>query len=203
MAQHNIENILAIYQLATPAEIAHGRRWYGEAKEACEIIASRYGLPVLTVVGVTASLSPRNRWSRNLQDCEALCAAFVTGGRDQAEQTKVCTFSANREKAIKCLELTGSDFTAQDVLELLRGPKLREFASCILGLEDVCIDGHAYCIHAGGRTTLAEVPSIGAKLRKIIKSDYTEAAASLIDTTPAELQAITWVTWRRIHGITK
>ena len=201
MTHHNIENILAIYQLATPDEIAHGRRWYAEAKEACEIIASRYNLPLFAVVGVCSALSPRNRWTRNVRDCEAVCAAFVAGGSEQAEAVKACTFSANKRKAVAILEAQPSNFDG--LQELLKGPKLCEFSGSILGEDTVTIDGHAFCIWEGSRATLANVPAIGVKLRRSIKADYREAAASLAGITAAQLQAITWVTWRRLHGITR
>ena len=80
--------------------------------------------------------------------------------------------------------------------------KLREFASCIAGLSDVCIDGHAYCIWAANRTGLKDVPAIGVKLRREIKADY-RAAADELGITPSACQAITWVAWRRIHEVTK
>ncbi|MGA1476619.1 MAG: DUF7178 family protein, partial [Prochlorothrix sp.] len=83
----------------------------------------------------------------------------------------------------------------------LSGPKLQEFYSCIAGINDeVCIDGHAYSIWAGDRITLADVPSIGKKLRKEIKADYREAALQA-GISPSEMQAITWCAWRRIHGV--
>ena len=79
---------------------------------------------------------------------------------------------------------------------------MKEFASCIAGLPDVCIDGHAYCIWAGERTGLKDVPAIGVKLRREIKADYQMVAEEL-NIEPFELQAITWCAWRRLHGVTK
>ena len=101
---------------------------------------------------------------------------------------------------LKILESGLTDISS--AITLLGGPKLREFAACIDGLPEVCIDGHAYCIWAGERTGLKDVPAIGVKLRKQIKADYMQAAEDL-NLEPFELQAITWCTWRRIHGVTK
>ena len=114
--------------------------------------------------------------------------------------TKVCTFTGNKKKAVRILE--AGVLTDADVLEILSGPKLKEFYSCIRGLPEVCIDGHAYCVWTGHRTGLAEVPSIGVRLRKQIKADYV-AAAEIRGLTPAAMQAVTWCAWRRIHGVTK
>ena len=198
MTDQNVNNIKAVFQLASAAENADGMAWYGVAKSIAIVLADRYGVTTAQAVGVLAALSPRNKWSRNVIDAESLIAAYVAAGSEQARLTKVCTFGANKEKAIKVLE-SGAE-TIPTVLGILSGPKLREFASCIAGLDDVCIDGHAWCIWQGSRVTLADVPSIGVKLRREIKADYAQAAADL-GLKPFELQAITWVTWRRLHGI--
>ena len=200
MSSKNVRNIKAIYELASAAEIADGMAWYGVAKSIAIVLADQYGIPAAQAVGVLAALSPRNKWTRNVADAEALISAYVAAGSEQARLTKVCTFGANKERAIRVLEYGLTAFT--NALDILSGPKLREFASCIAGLDEVCVDGHAWCIWQGSRVTLAEVPSIGVRLRREIKADYAQAAADL-GLKASELQAITWVTWRRIHGITK
>lgn len=197
----NRKNIQAVYQLATAVEQADGTAWYPIAHCAALSLADAYEVTECQAIGVIAALSPRNRWERNVADAEALIAAYVAGGSAQALETKVCTFGANKLKAISILEAI--DPTSDEVRAILSGPKLQEFYTCILGQHsEVCIDGHAYCIWAGGRTSLADVPSIGVKLRRQIKADYV-AVADELGLTPSALQAITWVAWRRIHGISK
>ena len=200
MTRTNIDNIKAIYQLATLTEKQDGINWYPAAKAIAVSLADRHGVTAAQAIGVIAALSPRNRWERNVQDADALITAYKAGGAEQAQLTKVCTFSSNKAKAIKILE-SGLE-VLPTALEILSGPKLREFASCIAGLDDVCIDGHAYCIWAANRTVLADVPAIGVKLRREIKADY-QAAADELGITPSACQAITWCAWRRIHGVTK
>ena len=198
---NNVENIKAIYELATAAERIDGTNWYPIANDIAETLGEEYGLGGrLKAIGVIAALSPRNKWSRNVQDAENLIAAYVAAGAEQARLTKVCTFGANKEKAIKVLGLQLGSET--EILNILSGPKLKEFYSCIYGLDDVCIDGHAYCIWTGGRTGLKDVPAIGVNLRRQIKADYRQAAEDL-GLTASALQAITWCAWRRIHGVTK
>ena len=200
MTRTNIDNIKAIYQLATLTERQDGLSWYPAAKAIASDLADKYSIHPAEAAGVIAALSPRNRWERNVQDADSLIAAFVAGGAEQANLTKVCTFGANKAKAVRIL--SAGVLTDVDVLAILSGPKLREFYSCIRGLDDVCIDGHAFCIWAANRTGLADVPAIGVKLRREIKADY-RAAAEELGLTASALQAITWCTWRRIHGITK
>ena len=200
MTRTNIDNIKAIYQLATLTEQQDGITWYPAANQIAISLADRHEISEAQAIGVIAALSPRNRWERNVQDADSIISAFKAGGAEQAMLTKVCTFTANKTKAVKILE-SGLE-TLPTALDILSGPKLREFASCIAGLPDVCIDGHAFCIWAANRTGLADVPAIGVKLRREIKADY-QAAADELGITPSACQAITWVTWRRIHGVTK
>jgi hypothetical protein len=203
MAQTNQRNIKAIYKLATAAERINGSVWYPIARDIAQTLAGEYGVRLNAVIGVIAALSPRNKWSRNVVDAENLITAYIADP-ESAATVKVCTFGANKVKAIACLKLDaerGDDGVHfSEILAILSGPKLREFASCIAGLDEVCIDGHAYCIWTGGRTSLKDVPAIGVKLRRQIKQDYRVAAADL-GLTPSACQAITWCTWRRIHGI--
>lgn len=199
MTRTNVDNIKAVHQLATIVEQQDGLAWYPTANQIAARLAERYSISEAQAIGVIAALSPRNKWERNVHDAEALIAAYVASGASQAALTKVCTFGANKAKAIKILGLsTEAEF--DDVLAILSGPKLREFASCILGRDDVCIDGHAFCIWNGGRTSLKDVPSIGVKLRREIKADY-QAAAKELGLTPSACQAVTWCAWRRIHGV--
>lgn len=196
----NQDNILAIYRLATAAERVNGVNWYSTANQIAVSLADRYEISEAQAIGVIAALSPRNKWSRNVIDSENLIIAYIADP-ESAATVKVCTFGANKAKAIKTLGLSRAA-TLEKVLDILSGPKLREFASCIAGLDDVCIDGHAYCIWTGGRTGLKDVPRIGIKLRRQIKADYRAVALDL-GLTPSALQAITWCAWRRIHGVTK
>lgn len=193
------QNILAVYQLATAAEIAEGQSWYGRASAIALNLAQRYKISHSQAAAVLAALSPRNKWSRNVTDAENLIEAYIAGGKEAAENIKVCTFTKNKIKALKILAVEdGCEF---DYIAILSGPKLIEFYSCISGVDnEVCIDGHAYSIWSGGRITLANIPSIGKKLRQTIKNDYREAAR-ILGLPTYQVQAVTWCAWRRIHGV--
>ena len=200
MTATNVQNILSVYNLANAADTVTGTNWYPQAKRAAAVMASRYGIHIHEAAGVIAALSPRNRWERNLQDAENLIAAYAAAGTEGCAGIKVCTFSGNKAKAIRIL--SAGCITDADVIKILSGPKLAEFYSCIVGINDVCIDGHAYAIWFGERVTLANVPSIGVKLRREIKADYRQAA-EILGVSPAECQAVTWCTWRRLFGVSK
>ena len=194
------KNIIATYQLASQADIFAGTDWYARALTFADNLGEVYNINYATIVAVIAALSPRNKWDRNMQDTENMVKVYANGGTyDDLMQLKVCTFTTGKIKAARILTEKVTDTDGLRVI--LKGPKLVEFFNGIMGdCSDVTIDGHAYSVWLGERVTLANVPSIGKKLRQTIKSDYIEAA-QIIGLPPHIVQAITWVTWRRIHGV--
>lgn len=197
MTLRNQRHIQALLDLASAGEQSEGLTWYQRANLAAIRLADQYEIGIETAAGVIAALSPRNKWDRNLVDAENLIAAYVAAGEEGCQEIKVCTFGSNKSKAVQILIWEAGEALAK---EILSGPKLIEFYSCILGQDDVCIDGHAYSIWFGDRVTLAKVPSIGKKLREQIKKDYL-AVAKKNNLKGYEVQAITWVAHRRIHGV--
>ncbi len=194
----NQKNIQAMLDLASAADVVEGKAWYQNAHSAAIELSDRYDINCTAAAGVIAALSPRNKWTRNLIDAENLINVFCTAGADACADVKVCTFNKNKAKAIAILQENVISLNA--IESILSGPKLKEFFRCIVGQDDVCIDGHAYSIWFGDRITLANVPSIGVKLRRQIKTDYL-AVADTNNLTGYEVQAITWVTHRRLHSV--
>lgn len=191
-------NILATFFHADSAEIAKGERWYADALVFCSAVAQSTGLPVSTVAGVTAALSPNNRWSRNQADAERLCRVFSHGTISDAAAVKVGTFNGNKNKALQIL-------AGAQPLEVLGGLKVRAFYSCILGNnEAVCVDGHAYAIWLGSYVPTTKTPKLSPKLYASIAAAYGHAAATINSVTgtsysAAQIQAITWTVWQRIR----
>lgn len=212
MDYHDCRHILATYLQATESEIIHGRSWYADAYNICERIGSRYDLPAENVAGVVAALSPNNRWERNIIDAENLIRTYKHSDdlRD-VQDVKVCTYPANKAKAIAILNEC-DDEEIGTIMDILHGPKLIEFYRCIIqDAGDVCIDAHAYSVWLGQRLTVKQIPKIGVKLRAHIKQCYHHATMIINDHFLADgehkhllshqVQAITWVTHKRIHNI--
>ena len=206
----NAREIVAKFQLATSQEVQLGCDWYRSALNIAGRIADRYHLPIETVAGVIAALSPNNRWERNIIDAEAMIKCWSAGGTDEdILAVKVCTYTKMQEKALAILRF-GDILTnaSPSITAILNGPKIIEFFNCITNpaLNDVCIDGHAYSVWFGQRLTMKQVPNIGKKLRQQIKTDYVDACTFINEElnesfTPADIQAITWVTHKRIHNV--
>jgi len=200
---HNAREIVAKFTLATSQEVELGSDWYQSADRIASRIAGKYGLSPYTVTGIIAALSPNNEWSRNIIDAEALCKVFRAHGTSKdLLRTKVCTFDPNKKMAVTMLALP-----AMMPHQILTGPKRMEFYNCIIRpeLDDVCIDGHAYSVWLGLRVPTHKTPHIGKKLRAQIKQDYRDACCFIneelgCDYCAAQIQAITWVTHKRIYS---
>ena len=200
---HNAREIVAKFTLATSQEVQLGCDWYPSALAIAGRIACKYGLRTEVVAGVIASLSPNNKWERNIVDAENIIKCWASGGtRTDMLNVTVCTYGKMKAKAV--------DILTRDIpiVEILNGKKIIEFFNCITNpaLNDVCIDGHAYSVWFGQRLTMKEVPPIGKKLRSQIKTDYRDACTFIneeLDTSysPADIQAITWVTHKRIYNV--
>ena len=196
MTQH-VRNILKVYRRATPDDVANGLEWYDRAKRYASIISNLSGVNLNTVVGVMAALSPNNRWERNVKDTERMVWAWVKG--EDLSDFKVSCYNTMKTKAWSILEDDLTDDT--DILTRLNGQKIRSFYSNIRGLDEVTIDGHAYNIALGIRQGLtSDKTNMGKKLYREMQSAYVKAAKR-VGVKPHELQAITWTTWKREHGI--
>jgi len=204
-----VRNIIACRRRAKPQDVAAGIAWYAEAYEECRQIADEYNLPVYVVVGVVAALSPNNRWSTNVTNARDLVDAFVNG-RDM-DSVSVCTYGAMKRKAWEILDLfTHPDYERRyetyAMKEHLNGRKIVCFYENIMG-EDTCtIDGHARNIAYNERVNLTDnKTNIGVKEYANLQEAYRQAAKRCTVNgrrfKAYELQAVTWVTWRKQHGI--
>lgn len=189
-------NILAVFFNSTDIERINGAQWYLVANQAATVLADRYGTTASTAAGVIAALSPNNRWSKNLDNAEALMRAYKLGGINTANLVKVATYNNNKIKALKILD-------SGEPLDILGGLKVRAFYNCILGGDSVCIDGHAYAIWQGRYISTANTPKITPKSYELIAADYRSATIKINDILSAhysasQIQAITWLAWRRM-----
>lgn len=189
-------NILAVFFNATDLETINGTEWYPAAYKAALIMAQRYSVTPKTAVGVIAALSPNNGWERNLVDADSMIRAYSTGGYDTADSIKVGTYNANKIKALNIL-------SGDDCLQILGGLKVRAFYDCIIGGDSVCVDGHAYAIWRGEYIATTKTPKITPKVYKSIDADYRLATNTInsilqAEYSAAQIQAITWLAWRRM-----
>jgi hypothetical protein len=200
----NARHIIGMLGLASATDIAEGRNWYQRAYDlSLSFIHTYKGLTLGQAVGVIAALSPNNKWERNCNDAEAMIKLWHTG--QDPRLATVCTYNNNKEKAALILELESPD--SENIQEILSGQKVVAFYRCISGYKDtVCVDGHAYAIFMGQRIPTTKTPNLGKQLYAAITRSYILASersyeACGVKLSPAEVQAVTWVTYRRLLGV--
>lgn len=192
-------NILSVYIRANEYDRAEGLHWYGNARDSAEVIAHKHGITAAQSIGVIAAMSPGLNWGLNLIQAEELIKAYVSGLRGN-DLPRLGTYGRrNIVKACRILD-------GESPLAVLGGDKVRSFYQNILdpqGLSAVTIDRHAKGLavrsnSAKGATSGEDAIVTHAEYPYYAKH-YIKLAERL-GLIPNQLQAICWVTWRRLKG---
>tara|TARA_R110000851_G_scaffold102666_2_gene219359 strand:+ start:1133 stop:1732 length:600 start_codon:yes stop_codon:yes gene_type:complete len=197
----SIDNIIKVYKLATPEEKRDGVVWYANAYADCHRIALDLNVPVHIVTGVVAALSPNNKWERNVVNAHALIEGHLNG--DGIDDIRVSTYNAMKRKAWHLLEEMPDH---EGVIDILNGQKIVSFYRNIMGDDTCTVDGHAKNIYYGERHSLTDdKTNVTKKEYKFISDAYVKAGKRVRvngrSLKAFEIQAITWVVWRRVHNI--
>jgi hypothetical protein len=177
-----VANIVRTARMAKASEIEAGVNWYPTAHAAALEMSN-----LETGAGVIAALSPMMGWDRNVM---LAYRAFEQGFADGC-------LKGNARKADAIM-------AGNAPLDILGGAKVRSFYANIVNPlgADVTIDRHAFDIVAGRYTTDKEKGRLSNKgVYEWHAEAYRLAGIELGGLTGAQVQAITWVAWRRIKGI--
>lgn len=189
-------DILAVYEAATPADYAEGMEWYIAAHNWCRAQAKGRVHLIKRNAGIVAALSPMNGWANNKRKAAELISKRARIVVEKGQPNGI-GLGTNVQKAIDI-------YNGADPLDVLSGNKVRAFYSTILdpfGKVPVTVDRHAFDIALGQRTN-DKARSILS--RKGVYEAFADAyvnAAIVAGIGNAEMQAVTWVAWRRIHNI--
>jgi len=176
-------NVNATLLRSTYADQQEGRVWYDKANEICLGIAMETGHDTDTVAAVIAALSPRVKWDRNIRDAYNYCLAAAQGG----EMPPSTAFGKCKAKAWK---IATQQAQWQDVL---KGPKVTSFVANLTGdLQPVTVDSWVIRLATGWAKD-----EVKEKEYRAIEAVYQDMAVRH-GLKPAQLQAITWVTARRL-----
>lgn len=181
-------NITKLFREATPADIEEASNWYADAYRIAEAFSTRYGYTVAQCAGVIAATSPLQSWGANVNlSARILEAGGLTSGYLKLGLAKATAI------------LDGANIEAT-----LSGQKVVNFYRSILsaGKDGVCIDRHAYSLAVNTRFPEGGIPTLKGKRYDAVARCYIRAASILskelgIDITPAQVQSVTWVLWRR------
>ena len=171
-------------KLATDEERHAGRHWYYDAQTFCGHIATELGFTVDRVAQAVAILSPQIDWDKNKQNAVLLATTLDPS-------IKIFATASQKEKGIAAL------FNEYRIPETSR--KTFSFADNIANPDStrVTVDRHATKV-ALGDTTANEVRITNLQYRKI-ESAY-QAVAQKHGLMPYQVQAVCWVTYKRVVG---
>jgi hypothetical protein len=172
-----VKRILRVYGKASSADVLAGKVWYEEAQSLCQSLAASSDYTVDQVAAAMAQLSPRLRWSQNVDSIVML----VNEGSLPAY---VMTGPANRaRKALAAAE--PFDTFGKKAL------KTRSFARNITG------DVHAVTVDVWA-ARVAGVDEAQLKLVGVYEAiaHCYRLAAKRAGIDPQQMQAITWIVVR-------
>lgn len=175
-------NLLAVWQQATEEEIEQGFDWYLRAHDlACQLHSSpTHG------AGIIAALSPSTSWDNNVEGATHL----ATTGTAWLYQSDLFN---RRALAIR---------NGADPGTTLGGPKVRSFWRNIAEPwrnGPVTIDRHALAILIG-RPLRDNDKRLERRGMYVWTSAVYRSLARELGVPVTTLQAVTWLTWRRLYG---
>lgn len=185
MTTDPMSNIIHTYLSASPSEVTEGMSWYSHVNEQVSNLCAMAGIPVMSGAGIVAAYSINTSWKRNWE------LAFDTlRGEPRTDSLGISVVFVNRIlNGEHPLEVFGSSAL-----------KIRAFSSAIaepLSSTTAVIDRHARDVAHG------QVVGANKKVRKTeynaLSSAYSEAA-ELAGIHVNQMQAITWLAWRRKIG---
>jgi hypothetical protein len=199
------ETLYRTYEKSDPVERVEAMQSYERYRKICGAIAERHGFSLEIACGVFSALSPNNEYHGNIRDLETVLVNERAG--NGPDSYRVATYGNNKRKASEIARGT-------PVAECIRALKTWNFFNNVYDPSDpnyVTVDGHMYWCwrgHAGtvkglrgqSRTTtgLRGTPTLGRALYGEIAGDIKGLALAL-GIVPCQLQAILWVTWKRLH----
>lgn len=173
-------NIMAVLRRSEAVDAAEGANWYPEAYRAIQGLSERHKVSFDTAAAVVAVLSPQLRWTRNILAAEAALSGYHLPG----------VLGTSYRKAVRII-------AGENPLDVLGGPKVNAFYQNLRGdFQSVTIDTHAISIACGHSITVNK-NTIKAGRYEAFAEAY-RIVARWVGQAPAIVQAITWVTWKRL-----
>jgi hypothetical protein len=178
-----MENLLKLFDEATPMELLTGLSWYNVARIWIGGRAAKYATTPETVAGIVAALSPMNKWEQNLIDAVRIL--------EQGAEATVCTFNREKAKALKIRD-------GAHPLDTLGGLKVLAFYDNFIDDESelVTIDRHAWNALQGERQLISERGPRLTPKRYQAASDAYKELAEYVGIYPYQAQAVVWEVWR-------
>lgn len=175
--------IQKILDRATNQEVIEGKKWYTDASEFASGVARDYDLTLSQVSQLISLLSPQKKWDQNKADV----IRFLDHDTEGIFSTK--------KTLSECAAVVESGFTIPE-----SRMKTHAFAKCIEEAfinesDPVVVDRHAIKIAYG---QMSPKPIIITDFRYRQAAEAYVLVAKMNDMKAHEVQAITWVAYKRI-----
>lgn len=192
-----INRIKHYYSLATNTEVNEGFKWYADAQQFARELSEKYNTPFIQVCGIIAALSPQITWEQN----KVLAVTFL-----RTNNVK----NTAKVRVYKCRAIKET-INESDILEILSPNgnflKTRKFFINIYDfnrVEAVTIDRHAIGVATQAHNKTDSIQEndrrMTVKQYQFFETAYIRAA-QILGLTPNQLQAVTWVTYRRLREL--
>lgn len=182
MTDERLHAILTTYSDASEADIAEGMAWYQVGHTFARGLASRYGVSTDQACAVVAVMSPQLSWQRNMVVADELLRTGSASGCIQRFARKAQIIAAGGP-----------------IDQLVSGPKVTSFYQNLRWPRRsgaVTIDRHAYSVYLGYVVAQGD-RTLDRKGRYDTVAEAYRQTAQMVGILPHQLQAITWLTWRR------
>lgn len=177
-------NVKTVLDRASEADRAAGLAWYPYAQT---IAADMANGDVWKGAGVIAAFSPRQDWDLNILQARRAFAYGTAAGHKPALHTK---------QQVKSADMV---MRGHWPLDVFKGDKTRAFTVAVATGGDygiAVIDRHAHDVAMGHFDFTDTTRNIGKRLYRNMAAAYAEVA-DYTGMRVHDVQAITWVTWRR------
>lgn len=196
-AQKCINSIIRFYEESTLTEWKDGMEWYNTAHNYAKELSGRYNLTVQQIAGLIAVFSPQAGWLEN----KRYTVSFLINPNKpvrsavQCDKAKHILSLTNESDIYHALALNGKAFKTKAFFLNIQNPDIATA---------VTIDRHAIAIAIQEPSNVYALDSKYGQLTeaqyKFFASCYQKAAKKL-NILPHQLQAITWVTYRRLRDL--
>lgn len=188
----SVQNIIAVYHRADRVDLREGLAAYASYHQTMQNFAASYDADVEIVAAVFSALSPMNDYMGNMRSLKSVLEGVKVGL--PVEKIKCTTTHSNRLKAYR---LAIGDAGPREVF---KGKKTFAFWNNLSRPtceKYVTVDRHALSIYEGYRVAKPNVP----RNRYDGIADCYREAAKILGVIPNQVQAVTWLTWKRINAI--
>lgn len=192
-----INSIIKFYQQATITEIKDGLNWYNEAHQYCKELAQRFNITVQQTAGIIAAFSPQAGWVEN----KRYAITFLLSPEIQLRSL------TQQIKATNILKLKSETDIYTSLSTCGEAWKTKAFFVNILNPDlptGVTIDRHAIAVCLQKPDNVYALNKQQGKLSVAQYNFFQECyikAATILNILPHELQAITWITYRRLREL--